>query len=87
MTALAITMTDFAASLEQLRARLGDANTVVGRYQQELDRLGERVTRLRAGAPKWVRWAALGLSFLLVWLLIIQLFALGRGLRWMMRGE
>ena len=87
LTILEITVTNYAASLEQLRAKLGDACTVVERYQQELDRLGERVTRLRAGVPKWVRWAALGLSFLLGWLMIIQLFALGRGLRWMMRGE
>jgi hypothetical protein len=87
MTALAITMPNFAASLEQLRARLGDASTVVERYRQELERLEGRVTWLRAGAPKWVRWVALGLSFLLGWLVIIQFFALGRGLRWMMRGE
>jgi hypothetical protein len=87
LTILEITVTNYAASLEPLRAKLGDACTVVERYQQELDRLGERVTWLRAGVPRWVRWAALGLSFLLGWLMIIQLFALGRGLRWMMRGE
>jgi len=86
LATLEITLTNFAASLEQLLAKLGDANTVVERYQQELDKLGERVTWLRAGVPKWVRWTVLGLSFLLGWLAIIQLFALGRGLRWMMRG-
>ena len=87
LTTLEITVTNFAASLEQLRAKMGDTSIVVERYQLELDRLGERVTWLRAGVPKWVRWAALGLSFLLVWLGIIQLFALGRSLRWMTRGK
>jgi hypothetical protein len=87
LTALEITVTDFAASLEQLRAKLGDASAVVERYQQELGRIGKRVNWLRAEVPKWVRWAALGLSFLLGWLVIIQLFTLGRGFHWMMRGE
>jgi len=87
LSTLEITLTNFAASLEQLRAKMEDTITVVERYHQELDRLGERVTWLRAGVPKWVRWADLGLSFLFGWLGIMQLFALGRGLRWMMRGE
>ena len=86
LATLETTMTNFAASLEQLRAKLGVASAAVDRYQQELDRLGERVTWLRAGVPKWVRWTGLGLTFLLGWLGIIQLFALGRGFRWMMRG-
>jgi len=87
LTTLEITVSNFAASLEKLRAKLGDTRAVVERYHQELGRLGKRVTWLRAGVPKWVRWAVLGLSFLLGWLVIIQLFALGRGLHWMMRGE
>jgi uncharacterized coiled-coil protein SlyX len=83
---LEATMTNFAASLEQLRDKLYESRTVVGRYQQELDRLKDRVSWLRAGVPKWVRWAVWGISFLLGWLMIVQFFALGRGWRWMMRG-
>ena len=86
LTTLEATFSNFATSLGQLRLKLDEARTVVARYQQELDRLEVRVINLRAGVPKWVRWAGMGLTFLLGWLGILQIFALSRGLRWMMRG-
>jgi ABC-type transporter Mla subunit MlaD len=85
LSTLEATLTNFAASLEQLRGKLDEAHTVVARYQHELDRLGARLSWLRAGVPKWVRWMAWGISFILSWLGILQFFSLGRGLRWMMR--
>jgi hypothetical protein len=83
---LEVTLTNFATSLEQLRTRLDEARTVLARYQQELDKLEARVIRLRAGVPKWVQWGGWALSFLLGWLGILQVFVLGGGLRWMLRG-
>jgi hypothetical protein len=87
LSTLDITVTNFAASLEQLRWKLDDARIVINGYQQELDKLEERVVWLRAGVTKWVRWGVLGISFFLSWMVILQLFTLGRGLRWMMRGK
>ena len=86
LTTLETTFTNFAASLGQLRVKLDEARTVVERYQQELDRLETRVITIRNGVPKWVRWAGIGLTFLLGWPAILQAFALSRGWRWMVRG-
>lgn len=86
LSTLETTITGLAASLDQLQVKLSDARTVVQRYQDQLNNLRSRVLSLRAGVPKWVGWAVWGLTFLMVWLGILQFFVLVRGWRWMTRG-
>jgi hypothetical protein len=87
LTTLETSMTNFAASLDALRGKLEESRKTIGRYQEEVDKLGGRVSRLRADVPKWITGAAWAISFLLGWLVILQFCVLGRGFRWMVRGE
>lgn len=87
LSSLETTVTYFAASMDGLHAKLDTSRQTVQRYQEEIDKLVVRVSRLRAGVPKWITWTAWALSFLLFWLGIVQLYLLGRGLRWMAKGE
>jgi len=87
LASLETSVTNFAASLEQLRGKLDEARKTVEGYQEELNKLGARLSRLRTGVPKWVTWVVWSISFLLGWLGILQFCVLGRSFHWMMRGE
>jgi hypothetical protein len=87
ITSLENTVTLFATSLEGLRGKLDDARKSIAVYRDEVDTLGTRLESLRAGAPKWIAWAAWLITFLLAWLGLLQLYGVGRGLRWMARGR
>ena len=84
---LQTTVANFATSLDGMHVRLAAARKSTGSYRAEVDKLGGRVARLRANIPGWISTAAWVITFVLGWLAILQFYWLGRGLRWMVRGE
>lgn len=86
LSSLETSVTNFSASLGQLRGKLDETRQTVQGYKEEVARLSERLSRFWTGVPGWVGLIVWVVSFLMLWLGILQVFVLGRAFRWMMRG-
>ena len=61
-----------ADSVGEIEASLKEAHAVVKSYQTLVNESQETTEHMIVKLPGWVRWAAVGLTVLLVWLIVIQ---------------
>lgn len=61
-----------ADSVAEIKTSLADAGEVVNEYQVLVDEAQLKTANAIEKLPRWVRWTAIGLTVLLVWLIVIQ---------------
>lgn len=61
-----------ADNVSEIEDSLEEANTVVKRYQVLVNEAQETTVVVVEKLPRWVRWTAVGLTVMLVWLIVIQ---------------
>jgi len=61
-----------ADNVSEIEASLKDAGEVVKDYQVLVDEAQDKTANAVEKLPRWVRWAAIGLTVLMVWLIVIQ---------------
>lgn len=65
-------VTSLAKSVDEIETSLQDATEVVTLYQELVNEAQVNTARVIVKLPAWVRWAAVGLTLLLVWMIVIQ---------------
>jgi chromosome segregation ATPase len=73
MGTLEIELNKISATIKELRTTLEDAKTVIDQYITVTKQLQVRVEAMHRAAPAWITTISLILSFVLVWLIIVQL--------------
>lgn len=76
-TASAITLLNekvdtLTANVSKIETNVTDAKTVVTTYQELVNKAQGKITYIIDRLPHWVDWAAIGLTLLLVWAILIQ---------------
>ena len=73
-----------ADSVSEIKTSLADAGEVVNEYQLLVDEAQLKTANAIEKLPRWVRWTAIGLTVLLVWLIVIQagLLMFGTEMAW-----
>jgi len=61
-----------ADNVSEIETSLEDAGKVVKDYQVLVDEAQDKTANAVEKLPRWVRWAAIGLTVLMVWLIVIQ---------------
>ena len=70
---LEIELNKISATIKELRTTLEDAKTVLEQYTTITKQFQVRVEAMQRATPAWITTISLMLSFVLVWLIIIQL--------------
>lgn len=83
LSGLGPSVLEIASQLALIEPTLTKAKTVVQQFQAELGRFRVLIKSVIGGAPPIVDLIAAGLTFVLGWLAVSQLLALGLGLRWL----
>ncbi len=78
-----------ADSVSEIETSLADAGEVVNEYQLLVDEAQLKTANAIEKLPRWVRWTAIGLTVLLVWLIVIQagLLMFGTEMAGLKRGQ
>lgn len=71
-TSLNDSVNDLAENVGEIEASIQEAGVVVKEYQVLLDEAQRSTANIIEKLPRWVRWAAVGLTLLFVWLIVIQ---------------
>jgi len=70
------------ATILQIGANLGDATAVIREYQAQVARALPVLQSMQTGAGNLITLLLWVLTFILAWLIVLQLITLGLGLRW-----
>ncbi len=73
-----------AVNIHQVKTDLNSASLVVGQYQEQVTRTGERLSALQTKVPIWVNTAAWALTFIAFWLGVAQAGVLFQGIKWLL---
>jgi ABC-type transporter Mla subunit MlaD len=80
-------ITTMASDISQISANLDNAQSVLQQYQEILADLQNLVASVREGLPNWLRALQLGLTFILIWLGIVQIALITQGWELIERGR
>jgi methyl-accepting chemotaxis protein len=78
-----------ADNVAEIETSMKDAVAVVNRYQVLVDEAQVKTENMIEKLPRWIRWTAIGLTVLLVWLIVIQagLLMFGAEMAGLKRGQ
>lgn len=75
--------TTLADTLHQSQAGFAESRAAVREFRQEVAQARDLVSRARDQAPGAINWVAVGLTFVLLWLGVVQVATLALGLDWL----
>ncbi len=76
--------TTLADTLRQSQAGFAESRAAVAEFRLEVAQAQDLVGRAREQAPAALNWVAVGLTFVLLWLAVVQVAALVIGLDWLL---
>ena len=83
LPATALSLTHMAGALDQAQAGLVDAQKVLAEYTVEVDQVQVLVQSALDSLPGALTAMALAVTFALLWLVVVQIMVLVKGLEWM----
>lgn len=76
--------TTLADTLQKSQAGFAESRAAVAEFRLEVAQSRDLVSRAREQAPAAINWAAVGLTFVLAWLAVVQVATLAIGLDWLL---
>jgi hypothetical protein len=78
---------ELSETLEKAQARFAESRSIVAEFRGEVGDSRAMVEQARGQAGGAITWLALGLTFVLAWLTVLQIAALALGLDWLAAPE